>query len=698
MASPKADDEPVQDDLLQQLQDSQGVTSGDVVPPFSAVAEGSRLESFAAYQQMYAESVSDNALALGGFWDKMAKQSIDWFQPYTSVSQGSFATGDIAWYMNGKLNACYNCVDRHVQNGLGDKTAILFEADEPGKGYSVTYTQLLAEVCRLANALRRLGVRKGDTVCIYMPMVPEAAYAMLACARVGAIHSVVFAGFSADSVRDRILDCKCRVVLTADQGLRGGRTIELKSAMDVALGSCPLVKSVVVLQHTRSKKVAASMMPGRDSWYHDLVAAERPYAPCEAMDSEDLLFMLYTSGSTGKPKGIAHSTGGYMVYATLTTAHIFNLRPDDIYACVADIGWITGHSYIVYGPLSNGTTTLMFESTPLYPDAGRYWQMVQQHKITQLYTAPTAIRALMAHGTEVVKKYDRSSLRVLGSVGEPINPEAWKWYFEVVGDSKVGIVDTFWQTETGGVVLTPLPGVTPMKPGSATFPFFGIVPSLRGEKGAAVVGNGVKGVLCFDRPWPGIARTIYGDHARYLLTYMQPYKGCYFTGDGATRDSDGFYWITGRVDDVINVSGHRIGSAEIESALVTHPLVVEAACIGIPHDIKGQGLFCYVTVAVGTDVPSTLIKECRDAVRRDVGPFAGPDYIVVTAALPKTRSGKIMRRLLRKIATDESSPEQLGDISTLADPGVVATIIEEVKAMRAGHGKGSPTPSAAARS
>lgn len=640
---------------------------------YAAIGKGTHTQNLKAYKKLYAESINDNE----GFWGRMGSTLVDWFVPFNKVTQGSFQDGSVAWYLNGKLNACYNAVDRHVKQH-GDKVAILFEGDEPTDIRRITYTELQKEVCKFANALKRRGVKKGDSVCIYMPMVPEAAIAMLACARIGAPHSVVFAGFSAEALRDRILDGQCNTVITADEGVRGGRPIPLKKTIDAAMAECPNVKTCFVYRRTKAE---TSMKAGRDIWWDEAVAAERPYCPCEMVDAEDPLFMLYTSGSTGKPKGIQHSTGGYMVYATLTHRYVFDLQPNDVYACVADVGWITGHSYIVYGPLSNAATTFMFESTPLYPDASRYWDMVERHKINIFYTAPTAIRALMRFGTEAVSKHNLSSLRVLGSVGEPINPEAWRWYFDVVGKGKCSIVDTFWQTETGGIVITPLPGVGPMKPGAAMAPFFGIDVGLLDEKGKELEGNDVSGMLVIKRPWPSMARTIFGDHPRFLQTYMSSFPGTYFTGDGAIRDKDGHIWITGRVDDVVNVSGHRLGSAEIESALVEHPQIAEAAVIGIPHDVKGQALFAYVTTKVGVESSEALIQQAKAEVAKHVGSFAKPEWILVAPALPKTRSGKIMRRLLRKIACGETDLANLGDISTLADPSVVQKLIDAVAAL-----------------
>lgn len=637
-----------------------------VYPPSATI--GKHVPNMTAYDEMYKRSIEHNE----AFWGEEASKSIDWFSKFSQVTHGSMSQGDVAWFLGGKLNVSYQCLDRHITN-YGDKTAILFEGDEPGAVTKLTYSELLREVCKFANALKRRGVRKGDSVCIYMPMVPQAAVAMLACARIGAPHSVVFAGFSAEALRDRIIDCKCKVLITADEGVRGGRRIPLKQVSDTAVAQCADIETVFVLRRTGG---AVPFTPGRDVWYEEAMAAERPYCEPEWMDSEDCLFMLYTSGSTGKPKGIQHSTAGYILYAMMTHKYVFDLKADDVFACVADVGWITGHSYIVYGPLANGSTTLMFESTPLYPNAGRYWDMVERHKITIFYTAPTAVRALMKFGVDPVKKHDKSSLRVLGSVGEPINPEAWKWYFDHVGEGRCHISDTYWQTETGGVIFSPLPGCTPMKPGACMRPFFGIEPVLVDEQGKELEGNGVTGVLCVRKPWPGMVRTVYGDHGRFLNTYMTAYPGLYFTGDGCIRDADGDYFITGRVDDVINVSGHRLGSAEIEGALVEHELVVEAAVVGVPHDIKGQSLFAYVTCKGDIECTPELIKEMRLVVRKFVGSFAQPDDIVLAPSLPKTRSGKIMRRLLRKIACRET--DNLGDTSTLADPSVVDTLIATV--------------------
>ncbi|KAL6080039.1 acetyl-coenzyme A synthetase 2 [Balamuthia mandrillaris] len=646
------------------------------VPP-PGIQASAYINSLEQYQKMYERSVSEPE----AFWGELAAEMLTWYRPFHHVQTGSFEHGDIAWFLGGQLNACYQCVDRHVfQNP--DKVAILWEGDEPSMVKKVTYGELLREVSKMANVLKSVGVKKGDVVAIYMPMVPEAIVAMLACARIGAPHSVVFAGFSAEALRQRILDAKSTVLITADQGKRGGRIIPLKETVDEALLGCPDVKTVFVHKRTGAN---VPFHPPRDIDLKEAMDAQRPYCPCEAMDSDDPLFLLYTSGSTGKPKGLMHTIAGYLLYTSVTHRFVFDCHPDsDIYACVADVGWITGHSYIVYGPLCNGATTLMFESTPLYPDAGRYWDVVERHKVTIFYTAPTAIRAIMKAGNDIVKKYDRSSLRILGSVGEPINPTAWKWYYEIVGEGKCSIVDTYWQTETGGILITSLPGAVPSKPGSAGLPFFGVQPALLdGQSGQPITETEAEGLLALSHPWPGISRTVLGDHQRYLRTYMHAYKGYYFTGDGARRDSDGFYWITGRVDDVINVSGHRLGTAEIENSLVAHVSCNEAAVIAIPHDIKGSAIFCYCVLKERYEGTENLAAELKMEVRRHIGPFATPDHIVFVTGLPKTRSGKIMRRLLRKIASGESSPEDLGDTSTLADESVVQHLIDTVNEHRA---------------
>ena len=640
----------------------------EIYPVIPRVKKGALITA-EAYQKMYQESVKSP----DRFWSKQATQFLTWQRPFDQVIGGDFASGNTAWFVGGRLNVSENCIDRHLAD-RAEQVAILWEGDEPGDVRRITYRELHEEVCRLANALVARGVRKGDRVAIYMPMVPEAAYAMLACARVGAIHSVIFGGFSAESVRDRILDADCRVLITADEGLRGKKVVPLKRTVDQALSSCPAVHTVFVHKRTGEH---VSMTTGRDIWMRDAMDAQRPWCPAESMDSEDLLFLLYTSGSTGKPKGVGHCSAGYLLYAAATHKYVFDYREGDIYACMADVGWVTGHSYIVYGPLCNGATTFMFEGIPTYPDAGRYWDMVQRHKITSFYTAPTAIRAVAKEGYDLPKKYDRTSLRVLGSVGEPINPEAWRWYYEAVGDSRCSIVDTFWQTETGGHMITPIPGVTALKPGSATLPFFGVQPMILDDKGVEQTEMEANGILVFKATWPGMARTIYGDHQRFVNTYFKPFPGYYFTGDGCRRDKDGYYWITGRVDDVINVSGHRMGTAEVESALVAHPSCAEAAVVGYPHEIKGQGIFAYVILKNGFVESPELIAGLKGEVRKIIGPIATPDKILVTPGLPKTRSGKIMRRILRKVAAMET--DNLGDISTLADPSVVQILVDKRK-------------------
>ena len=622
------------------------------------------------YEELYRRSVQDNE----GFWAEQAKR-IDWFEPFTQVKDVSYAYDDvhIRWFHDGVTNACHNCVDRHVET-RGDQTAIIFEGDEPDDDSRITYRELHEHVQRFANVLKDNGVKKGDRVTIYMPMIPEAAYAMLACARIGAIHSVVFGGFSPDSLAGRIEDCQSSFIITADEGVRGAKKIPLKANVDkavqIAASHGATVDKVLVIRRTGGD---IDWVEGRDVWYHE--AAERAAAecPCEPMNAEDPLFILYTSGSTGKPKGVLHTTGGYLVYASLTHQYVFDYHDGDIYWCTADVGWITGHSYIVYGPLANGATTLMFEGVPNYPDASRFWQVVDKHQVNIFYTAPTAIRALMGAGDEYVKKTSRASLRLLGTVGEPINPEAWEWYYHVVGEGRCPIVDTWWQTETGGILITPLPGATDLKPGSATRPFFGIQPALLDADGNELEGA-AEGNLVMKDSWPGQMRTVYGDHQRFVDTYFSTYKGYYFTGDGCRRDEDGYYWITGRVDDVLNVSGHRMGTAEVESALVAHPAVSEAAVVGYPHDIKGQGIYCYVTLMAGVEPTDELRAELVQQVRKEIGPIATPDLIQFAPGLPKTRSGKIMRRILRKIA--ENDYGNLGDTSTLADPSVVDDLIE----------------------
>ncbi len=625
-------------------------------------------ESFAArahinqdrYWDMYQRSVDNPE----GFWAEQAEQFVTWYKPWNKVLEWDYSEGKISWFEGAELNVCYNCVDRHLAT-RGDQIAIIWEGDDPGDDKKITYRELYEEVCTFANVLKARGVKKGDRVCIYMPMIPEAAYAMLACARIGAIHSVVFGGFSPDSIKDRILDSDCRVVITADEGIRGGRAVPLKANTDKALQSCPNVHSVVVVRRTGGD---VQWHAERDVWLHDI--AETVDSDCEAehMSAEDPLFILYTSGSTGKPKGVLHTGGGYLLFSAITHKYVFDYQEGENYWCTADVGWITGHSYIVYGPLNNGATTLMFEGIPTYPDASRFWQVCDKHQVATFYTAPTAIRALMREGEEPVGKTSRSSLRLLGTVGEPINPEAWEWYHKVVGDGRCPIVDTWWQTETGGHLITPLPGATPLKPGSATVPFFGIVPALVDNEGN-VLDGAAEGNLVITRPWPGQMRTVYGDHQRFVNTYFSTYPGMYFTGDGARRDEDGYYWITGRVDDVLNVSGHRLGTAELESALVLHDAVAEAAVVGYPHDIKGQGIYAYVTLVKGVEYTDELKKELVKLVRNEIGPIATIDVLQWAPGLPKTRSGKIMRRILRKIAANEL--DSLGDTSTLADPAVV---------------------------
>jgi len=636
------------------------------VPPAFAASAGITRED---YERRYADSIKDPE----GFWADVAKR-LDWIKPPTRIKDVDFARDNlhIRWYEDGVLNVAANCLDRHLDS-RGDKTAIIFEGDEPDQDRHITFRELHAEVCRFANALRHLGVGKGDRVALYMPMVPEAAVAMLACARIGAIHSVVFGGFSPDSLAGRIADSSCKLVITADEGVRGGKKIPLKANVDAALerDGTRSVETVVVVQCSGS---GVHMQSPRDRWYHTLIEGQSTDCPPEPMNAEDPLFILYTSGSTGKPKGVLHTSGGYLVYASYTHECVFDLKEDDVFWCSADVGWITGHSYVVYGPLANGATTLMFEGVPTYPDTSRFWQVVDKHKVTLFYTAPTAIRALMRDGNEPVTRTSRRSLRVLGTVGEPINPEAWEWYYRVVGDSRCPIVDTWWQTETGGILISPLPGATDLKPGSATKPLFGIQPAVVDTEGKQHEGA-CEGNLVLTDSWPGQMRTIYGDHQRFFETYFSTYPGCYFTGDGVRRDEDGYYWITGRVDDVINVSGHRIGTAEVESALVAHPKVAEAAVVGCPHDIKGQGIYAYVTLVSGVEPDEALRKELVDWVREQIGPIAKPDFVQWANALPKTRSGKIMRRILRKIA--ENHPEALGDTSTLADPSVVDTLVKE---------------------
>ena len=618
------------------------------------------------YEEKYNTSIKDN----DAFWAAEGKR-IDWIKPYTKIKDVVYskAKTEIKWFYDGTLNASYNCIDRHLAK-KGNQTAIIFEGDDPSVSKKITYQELSDEVCKLANGLKKIGIKKGDRVTLYMPMVPTAVYAMLACARIGAIHSVVFGGFSPESLAGRIVDCKSEYVITADEGVRGKKAIPLKKNTDEALKKCPDVKKNIVLKHTGG---TIDWNDNVDVWYHDLIKDESTTCEPEEMSAEDPLFILYTSGSTGKPKGVMHTTGGYMVYTSMTHEYIFNYKEGDVYWCTADVGWVTGHSYIVYGPLANGATTLVFEGVPNYPDAGRFWQVCDKHQVNIFYTAPTALRALMREGDALVKKHSRKSLKLLGSVGEPINPEAWLWYHKVVGDYRCPIVDTWWQTETGGILISPQPGAIDLKPGSATKPFYGIQPVIVDEKGNELEGV-CSGNLCIAESWPGQMRTVYGDHQRFIETYFSAYEGKYFTGDGCRRDEDGYYWITGRVDDVIIVSGHNLGTAEIESAFVAHPKVSEAAIVGYPHDIKGNGIYCYVTLNVGLEGSDDLKKELVQWVRKQIGPLATPDLIHFTPGLPKTRSGKIMRRILRKIA--ENDFNNLGDTSTLADPTVVQSLVD----------------------
>ncbi len=643
----------------------------DIYPVKPHLAQRAHLNSMEEYQRLYRISL-DNP---DWFWGEQAK-AISWYHPWQRVFDVDYKEVDFSWFSGGRLNASFNCIDRHLST-LGNRTAIIWAQDEPGVYTRVSFSELKHQVCRVANVLLSHGVRQGDRVCIYMTMIPELVYTMLACARIGAIHSVVFGGFSAEALRDRIVDARSKIIVTANEGLRGGKKVPLKKTVDRAIEGMAMVKTVLVARRTDDE---IPMDPRRDLWLEEECLKQRSTCTAAWMGAEDPLFILYTSGSTGKPKGLMHTTGGYLVYVAYTHRLIFDYQPGDIYFCAADIGWITGHSYIVYGPLANGATTVMFESTPVYPDPGRYWQIVEDLGVNVIYTAPTALRALTQHGDEWVKKYKRDSLRILGTVGEPINPEVWRWYHDVVGEERAAVVDTWWQTETGGVMITPLPGVTPTKPGSATLPFFGVKPVVVEPSSRKVINsNGATGALCLASPWPGQARTVWGDHRRFKDTYFSQHPGYYFTGDGCLRDEDGYYWITGRIDDVLNVSGHRLGTAEIESVLVSHEAVAEAAVVGFPHSIKGEGIYCYVLLNSGYETADReeLIGALKQQVRNAIGTFAAPDTIHIASGLPKTRSGKIMRRILRKVAA--SDYQSLGDLSTLAEPGIVNVLIEEHK-------------------
>ena len=644
------------------------MSGSSLYKPSSNIIEKSHV-NHETYEKMYEESINDPSL----FWKKHGKR-IDWIKPYSKVSDVSYNKEDlhIKWFEDGTLNASFNCLDRHLKS-KGNSVAIIWEGDDPSESKKITYNELYEDVCKFANVLKKAGAKKGDRITIYMPMIPEATIAMLACTRIGAIHSVVFGGFSPDALAGRIEDCNSSIIITADEGIRGGKKIPLKSNTDEAISKATMCKTTIVVKRTGGD---INWIDGQDIWYHEEMALASPDCLPTEMNAEDPMFILYTSGSTGKPKGVLHTTGGYMVYASMTHHYVFDYQENEIYWCTADVGWVTGHSYIVYGPLSNGATTLMFEGVPNYPTVSRFWEIVDKHKVNIFYTAPTAIRALMAEGDEPVKKTNRSSLRILGSVGEPINPEAWNWYNNVVGDGKCPIVDTWWQTETGGILITPLPGAIPTKPGSASKPFFGIKPVLVDNENNELEGPS-EGNLCINMSWPGQMRTVYGDHQRFIDTYFSTFPGRYFSGDGCKRDEDGYYWITGRVDDVINVSGHRMGTAEVESALVAHNDVAEAAVVGYPHDIKGQGIYAYVTLNIGVAASDELLVELKNWVRKEIGPIASPDLIQFAPGLPKTRSGKIMRRILRKIAANEH--KDLGDVSTLADPLVVQNLVENRK-------------------
>ena len=621
------------------------------------------------YNQMYEESIENPEK----FWEQKAKEFLSWDKDWDKTLEWDYNKGEIKWFVDGKLSVANNCIDRHLEE-RADKTAIIWEGNEPGETRKYSYKQLHEEVCKFANILKNSGVQKGDRVAIYLPMIPELAFSMLACARIGAVHSIIFGGFSSQAIKDRVLDAECKVLITANEGLRGTKKIALKSIVDEGIESVDCIEKVIVVKRTNA---LVDMKEGRDVWYEEELLKVDSNCPYVVMDSEDPLFILYTSGSTGKPKGVVHTQAGYLLYTSITHKYVFDYREDDVYACVADIGWITGHSYIIYGPLCNGATTLMFESVPNYPDAGRYWDLVERHKVNIFYTAPTAIRAIAKEGDVFVDKYDLSSLRVLGSVGEPINEDAWKWYYEKIGKKECALVDTWWQTETGGILITPLPGATQTKPGSATKPFFGVSPLLVDSEGKKLDGNGVKGRLCIDHPWPGQARTVYNDHQRFIDTYFKQYPGKYFTGDACSRDKDGYYWISGRVDDVLIVSGHRIGTAEIESAIVNSGVVAESAVVGYPHNIKGVGVFAYCILKPEYAESEESFDKIEQSVRNNLGAFAKPDIIKFVPGLPKTRSGKIMRRILRKIA--EGNSDQLGDITTLADPDIVKKIISKVE-------------------
>jgi len=640
-----------------------------VFEPNPTFSQKAYIKNMDEYKKMYEESIKDPE----GFWGKLAEEHIDWFQKWTKVKESDFNTAEIKWFKDAKLNVSYNCLDRHVNAGHGDDTAIIWEGNEPTQNKTYTYKQLLDEVQKFSNVLKNKGIKKGDRVCIYLQMVPELAISMLACSRIGAVHSIVFGGFSADSLRDRINDSSCKMLITQDEGVRGAKPLPMKTTADKAIKDTPSIESVIVV-----KRIGTDVeMTDKDHWYHEEMEKADPVCPPEEMDAEDPLFILYTSGSTGKPKGVLHTSAGYLVYASTTFKYVFDYHPGDIYWCTADIGWITGHSYIVYGPLANKAVTIMYEGVPNYPDWGRFWGICEKHKVNIFYTAPTALRALMREGDDWVTQHDLSSLKLLGTVGEPIKSKEWHWYYNLVGGERCPIIDTWWQTETGGILMTPIPGATPLKPGSATFPFFSVEPMVVDENGTEIKGNDVSGNLVIKTSWPGIMRTVYGDHDRFKDTYFSMYPGLYFTGDGVYRDADGYYWITGRVDDVINVSGHRIGSAEVEGALGKHEKVAEAAVVGFPHDIKGQGIYAYVTLKAGETEDENLESELVQTVRSEIGPIATPDKIQITQGLPKTRSGKIMRRILRKIA--DGNVDQLGDTSTLADPSIVDTLVEHRK-------------------